>query len=38
MKKATFELGGNDPFIVMRDADVDKAAEAAYISRLRCNG
>ena len=38
MKKATFELGGNDPFIVMRDANVDKAAEAAYISRLRCNG
>lgn len=25
MKKVTFELGGNDPMIVLKDADIDKA-------------
>ncbi|MGB9837499.1 lactaldehyde dehydrogenase [Methanothermobacter sp.] len=29
MKKVTLELGGNDPLIVMDDADVDSAVEAA---------
>jgi acyl-CoA reductase-like NAD-dependent aldehyde dehydrogenase len=38
MKKATFELGGDDPFIVLQDANVKAAAEAAYKSRLHCNG
>lgn len=37
MKKSTFELGGNDPFIVYRDANIDKAVEAAYKSRMLCN-
>lgn len=38
MKKATFELGGNDAFIVLNDANIDEAVEAAYKSRLHCNG
>lgn len=38
MKKATFELGGDDPFIVLQDANVKAAAAAAYKSRLHCNG
>lgn len=38
MKKATFELGGNDAFIVLSDADIDAAVIAAYKSRLLCNG
>ncbi|MCQ8905765.1 MAG: aldehyde dehydrogenase family protein, partial [Methanothermobacter sp.] len=29
MKRVTLELGGNDPLIVMDDADVDSAVEAA---------
>ncbi|OEC86445.1 MULTISPECIES: lactaldehyde dehydrogenase [Methanobacterium] len=29
MKKLTLELGGNDPLIVLEDADIEKAAEAA---------
>ncbi len=28
------ELGGKAPFIVMEDADIDKAAECAYIARF----
>jgi succinate-semialdehyde dehydrogenase/glutarate-semialdehyde dehydrogenase len=38
MKKATFELGGDDPFIVLQDANVKAAVAAAYKSRLHCNG
>lgn len=38
MKKATFELGGNDAFIVLNDANIDEAVDAAYKSRLHCNG
>ncbi len=37
MKKATFELGGNNPFIVLNDAKIDNAVEAAYKSRMHCN-
>lgn len=29
MKKVTMELGGNDPLIVLEDADIDKAVTAA---------
>lgn len=38
MTKATFELGGNNPFIVLPDADIDAAVQAAYISRMISNG
>lgn len=38
MKKATFELGGDDPFIVLNDANIKAAAAAAYKSRMHCNG
>ena len=27
MKKVTLELGGNDPLIVLKDADIDKAVK-----------
>lgn len=37
MKKSTFELGGNDPFIVLKDADIQKAAILAYRSRMSAN-
>lgn len=38
MKKGTFELGGNDPFIVLEEANLEKAAQIAYKSRMNCNG
>ncbi len=37
MKKGHFELGGNDPFLVLRDADIQKAAEIGYKSRMGAN-
>jgi succinate-semialdehyde dehydrogenase/glutarate-semialdehyde dehydrogenase len=37
MKKGTFELGGNDAFIVLSEANLEKAALTAYRSRLNCN-
>jgi len=33
-KKAVMELGGSDPFMVLEDANVDKAVDAAIDSRL----
>ena len=38
MIRSTFELGGNDPFIVLNDANIDKAVAAAYESRMLSNG
>jgi succinate-semialdehyde dehydrogenase / glutarate-semialdehyde dehydrogenase len=38
IKKVSLELGGNAPFIVFDDADLDKAVEGALISKYRNNG
>lgn len=38
MKKVSFELGGNAPFIVFDDADLDAAVEGAMASKYRNNG
>src|SRR5262249_1993859 len=37
MKKVSFELGGNAPFIVFEDADLDAAVEGAVVSKSRHN-
>ena len=38
MKKVSMELGGNAPFIVFDDADLDAAIEGALISKYRNTG
>jgi len=38
IKKVSLELGGNAPFIVFDDADLDKAVQGALISKYRNNG
>ncbi|ORJ60688.1 NADP-dependent succinate-semialdehyde dehydrogenase [Geothermobacter hydrogeniphilus] len=38
MKKVSMELGGNAPFIVFDDADLDAAVEGAIISKYRNTG
>lgn len=38
IKKVSFELGGNAPFIVFEDANIDKAVEGALIAKFRNSG
>ncbi|EAW17030.1 NAD-dependent succinate-semialdehyde dehydrogenase [Aspergillus fischeri NRRL 181] len=38
LKKVSLELGGNAPFIVFEDADLDLAVEGAMMSKFRCSG
>ena len=38
VKKTSMELGGNAPFIVFDDADIDAAIEGAMISKYRNSG
>ncbi len=38
LKKVVMELGGNDPFIVLDDADVNKAVELAAIAKMFNSG
>jgi len=38
VKKVTLELGGNAPFIVFDDADLEKAVEGALIAKFRNSG
>ena len=38
VKKLSMELGGNAPFIVFDDADIDSAVEGAMISKFRNSG
>jgi succinate-semialdehyde dehydrogenase/glutarate-semialdehyde dehydrogenase len=37
-KKSVLELGGSDAFIIMEDADIDKAVEWAVVGRINNNG
>ncbi|PAV20788.1 succinate-semialdehyde dehydrogenase [Pyrrhoderma noxium] len=38
MKKISFEAGGNSPFIVFDDADIDAAVEGAVLAKFRNTG
>ena len=38
MKKVSMELGGNAPFIVFEDADLDQAVDGALVSKFRNSG
>ena len=38
VKKGTFEMGGNDPFVVLKDANMEQAVNAAFKSRLSNGG
>jgi len=32
------ELGGNDPFLVLKDANIEQAVNIAYTSRMANSG
>ncbi|KAL6855527.1 succinate semialdehyde dehydrogenase NADP+ linked [Amphichorda felina] len=38
VKKVSWELGGNAPFIVFEDADIDAAVAGAVVSKFRSSG
>jgi succinate-semialdehyde dehydrogenase/glutarate-semialdehyde dehydrogenase len=38
VKKSVLELGGSDAFIILEDADIDKAVEWAVVGRINNNG
>jgi len=38
VKRLSLELGGNAPFIVFQDADIDQAVNSAILSKFRASG
>jgi len=38
LKKSVLELGGNDVFIILEDADIDKTVDWAVVGRMNNNG
>jgi succinate-semialdehyde dehydrogenase / glutarate-semialdehyde dehydrogenase len=38
LKKTVLELGGSDPYLILKDADLEKASETCVTSRLINNG
>lgn len=38
IKRSVLELGGSDAFIILEDADIDKAVDWAVVGRINNNG